>query len=239
MRKRTVASTTSRTKAIRSGAKSVKGDLAAKFNPSALFEALGARVQNLSFRHRQTVFRQGDVADALYYVKKGRVGLTVTSAEGKQRVIAILDPGQFFGEGCLAGQVVQISTAGAMSSSDLIRVPRGDMIELLHTDKDLAEMFTAFLLRRNLQIQEDLIDHMFNSSERRLARVLLMLANFGKEGEMDLVIPPVSQELLAERVGTTRSRINAFMNKFRRLGYIEYNGTLKVHRGLVNILIHD
>jgi CRP/FNR family transcriptional regulator, cyclic AMP receptor protein len=211
----------------------------APFDPKAFFAALTTGRSHQTFRIRQKVFSQGDAADSLYYIDAGRVRMTVTSAEGKQRTIGMLNVGDFFGEGCLAGQPLQIATASALSASGITRISKQVMIHLLHTNVTLADAFTAFLLTRNAQIQDDLIDQLFNSSERRLARVLLLLANFGKEANFDVVIPKVSQELLAQRVGTSRARINKFMNKFRKLGYIEYNGTLKVHRSLVNVLIHD
>lgn len=212
------------------------------FDTTGFFAALPQRRKHVTLRARQALFRQGDPANALYYIEKGRIRLTVMSAEGKQRLIALLGPGNFFGEGCLAGQALQIATAAAIAAAVVTPIDKAVMISLLRKKPRFAEMFSAFLLTRNAQLQDDLIDQLFNSSERRLARVLMLLANFGKKGSnLDAAIPHISQELLAERVGTTRARINVFMNKFRRLGYIDYNGTrtLKVHSSLVNVLIHD
>jgi len=187
----------------------------------------------------QTIFRQGDPADAVFYVDGGTVQLTVISEHGKERVIAMLRAGDFFGEGCLAGQPLHMASAVATAQSEIIRVEKEAMVRMLHEQPAFSEMFMAFLLSRNIQIEEDLIDQLFNSSEQRLARLLLILANFGKDGKLEPVIPKISQEILAARVGTTRSRINFFMNKFRKLGLIEYNGELKVHSSLLNIVVHD
>jgi CRP/FNR family transcriptional regulator, cyclic AMP receptor protein len=189
----------------------------------------------------QAIFRQGDPADAVFYIDRGTVQLTVISKQGKERVIAILGAGNFFGEGCLAGQPLHMASAAATAQSDIVRVEKDAMVGMLHEQPVLSEMFTAFLLSRNIQIEEDLIDQLFNSSEQRLARLLLILANFGKDGKLEPVIPNISQETLAARVGTTRSRINYFMNKFRKLGLIEYNGKLKlkVHSSLLNVIVHD
>ena len=182
---------------------------------------------------------QGNPADAVFYIEKGKVRLTVTSEHGKEGVIAMPGAGDFFGEGCLAGQPLHIASATAMSNSTIVRIEKEAMVRVLHAQPALSKMFMAFLLSRNVQFEADLIDHLFNSSEKRLARLLLLLANFGKEGKLEPVIPKINQELLAARVGTTRSRINFFMNKFRKLGLIEYNGELKVHTSLLNVIIHD
>jgi CRP-like cAMP-binding protein len=188
---------------------------------------------------RETIFRQGDRADAVFYIEKGRVQITVVSDQGKEGVIAMLGPGEFFGEGCLAGQELHMASATAVKEAIVVSIDKATMIRVLHEQPALSEMFMAFLLSRNIQIEADLADQLFNSSERRLARVLLLLANFGKEGKMETVVPKISQEILAAKVGTTRSRINFFMNKFRKLGLIEYNGELKVHSALLNIIVHD
>lgn len=182
---------------------------------------------------------QGDPADAVFYIEKGRVQLTVVSEHGKEGVIAMPSIGDFFGEGCLAGQPVHIASATAMSSSTITKIDKETMVHVLREQPALSEMFMAFLLSRNVQFEADLIDQLFNSSEKRLARILLLLANFGKEGKLELVIPKINQDILAARVGTTRSRINYFMNKFRKLGLIEYNGELKVHTSLLNVIVHD
>jgi len=191
------------------------------------------------YKRGQTIFRQGDEADSVYYIDKGKVHITVASKQGKEGVIAILEPGEFFGEGCLAGQPLNMATASAMTEAAVIRIERDTMIRLLGEQPNFSQLFMGFLLSRNVQIEADLVDQLFNSSEKRLARVLLLLAHFGKDGKMEPVIPNVSQDLLAARVGTTRSRINFFMNKFRKLGFIEYNGTLKVNSALLNVIVHD
>ena len=161
------------------------------------------------------------------------------SEQGKEGVIGILEPGEFFGEGCLAGQPLHMATASAITESDIVRIEKAAMIRVLREQPAFSELFMAFLLSRNVQIEADLVDQLFNSSEKRLARVLMLLANFGKDGKMETVIPQINQEILAARVGTTRSRVNYFMNKFRKLGFIEYNGTLKVHSSLLNVIVHD
>jgi CRP/FNR family cyclic AMP-dependent transcriptional regulator len=189
------------------------------------------------------VFRQGEPADAVFYIERGRIKLTVISEHGREGVIAILDAGEFFGEGCLAGQPLRMASAAAMSDSVIIKIDIPTMKHLLRDESKLCELFIAFLLARNIQFEGDLVDHLFNSSERRLARLLLLLANFNKNGQLEPVIPKINQEVLAARVGTTRSRVNYFMNKFRSLGYIEYsgrsNGRLKVHSSLLNIIVQD
>jgi CRP/FNR family cyclic AMP-dependent transcriptional regulator len=182
---------------------------------------------------------QGDPANAVFYIEEGNVQLSVVSEHGKEGVIAMPSAGDFFGEGCLAGQSLHIGSATAMSNSVIERIEKETMVRVLHEQPALSEMFMAFLLSRNVQFEADLIDQLFNSSEKRLARILLLLANFGKDGKLEPVVPKISQEILAARVGTTRSRINHFMNKFRKLGLIEYNGELKVHSALLNVIVHD
>jgi CRP-like cAMP-binding protein len=205
----------------------------------AILASVGAGRSSMKCEAKQTIFRQGDPADAVFYVDGGTVQLIVISEHGKERVIAMLHAGDFFGEGCLAGQPLHMASAVATAESNIIRVEKEAMVRMLHEQPAFSEMFMAFLLSRNIQIEEDLIDQLFNSSEQRLARLLLLLANFGKDGKLEPVIPKISQEILAARVGTTRSRINYFMNKFRKLGLIEYNGELKVHSSLLNIVVHD
>jgi len=175
----------------------------------------------------------------VFYVDSGRIKLTVFSARGKEAVIGVLDPGSFFGEGCLAGQRVRMSTASAILPASVVRVSKSAMIRMLHEEPEFAEVFTAYLLSRNVRIEEDLVDQLFNSSEKRLARILLLLAQVGKQAKPEAVIPAVSQETLAAMVGTTRSRVNYFMNRFRRLGFIEYNGGLHVHGGLLTVVLRD
>jgi CRP/FNR family transcriptional regulator, cyclic AMP receptor protein len=205
----------------------------------SILASVGVGRSTMKCEAKQTIFRQGDPADAVFYLDGGTVQLTVMSEQGKERVIAMLHGGDFFGEGCLAGQPLHMSSAVATADSEIIRVEKEAMVKMLHEQPDFSEMFIAFLLSRNIQIEEDLIDQLFNSSEQRLARLLLILANFGKDGRLEPVIPKINQEILAARVGTTRSRINYFMNKFRKLGLIEYNGELKVHSSLLNVVVHD
>ncbi|MDQ7249932.1 Crp/Fnr family transcriptional regulator [Dongia sedimenti] len=209
------------------------------FDPGAFLASIGIGRKSEKFKRGKAIFRQGDEADAVYYIDKGKVNITVASKQGKEGVIAILEPGEFFGEGCLAGQPVHMATAAALSDAVVLRIEKETMIRLLRDQPDFSQLFMGFLLSRNVQIEADLVDQLFNSSEKRLARVLLLLAHFGKEGKMEPVIPKISQDLLAARVGTTRSRINYFMNKFRKLGFIEYNGTLKVNSALLNVIVHD
>jgi CRP-like cAMP-binding protein len=191
------------------------------------------------YQREQPIFRQGEAADAVFYIEQGKVQITVVSEEGKERVVAMLEPGQFFGEGCMAGQSLHLATASAMTECATVRIEKNTMIRALRDDPAFSQVFMAFLLSHNAQIEADLVDQLFNSSEKRLARVLLMLANFGKDGKLETVTTPISQEILAAKVGTTRSRINFFMNKFRKLGFIEYNGALKVHTALLNVIVHD
>ena len=190
-------------------------------------------------RLNHVIFAQGDAADSIFYIHKGKVKLTVVSKRGKEAVVAILGAGEFFGEGCLARQVKRMATATAMSAASIARIEKTAAVRVLHEEPAFTEMFLQHLLARSIRIEEDLVDQLFNSSEKRLARVLLLLANFGKEGEPDIVIAKISQQTLAEIVGTTRSRVSFFMNKFRKLGFISYNGHLEVHSSLLNVILHD
>ena len=209
------------------------------FNPDGfLTKAKGERTTT-DYRKNQVIFAQGDLADAIFYIQKGKVKLKVVSKQGKEAVVAILGAGDFFGEGCLAGQVVRMSSAAAMSDCSIVRLGKRSTIRVLHAEPEFSERFLSYLLARNIRIEEDLVDQLFNSSEKRLARVLLLLANFGKEGKPEPLIPKVSQETLAEIIGTTRSRVSFFMNKFRKLGFITYNGGVEVHSSLLNIVLHD
>jgi CRP/FNR family cyclic AMP-dependent transcriptional regulator len=210
-----------------------------RFDAQTFLASVGAGRTTRKYKARQTVFQQGDTADAVFHILEGRVRLMVVSEQGKEGVIAILGPGDFFGEGCLAGQRLHMASAVALTPSNIVRIERDTMIGVLHDEPKLSEMFMTFLLSRNVQFEADLVDQLFNSSEKRLARVLLLLANFGKGTKMEAVIPKISQEVLAARVGTTRPRINFFMNKFRKLGLIEYNGGLTVRSSLLNIIVHD
>ena len=191
------------------------------------------------YRTNDRVFVQGDTADAVFYIEEGKVKLTVLSKQGKEAVIAILNGGDFFGEGCLAGQEVRMATAVAISNCSVMKLEKAAIVRLLHNEPLFSELFVAHLLSRNIKIEEDLVDQLFNSSEKRLARVLLLLANFGKEGKTEPLIPKISQETLAGIVGTTRSRVSFFMNRFRKLGFIDYNGGLHVHSSLLNVVLHD
>jgi CRP/FNR family transcriptional regulator, cyclic AMP receptor protein len=192
------------------------------------------------YRRKQVIFAQGDPADAVFFVERGEVKLTVVSAGGKTAVIGFLGPGTFFGEGCLAGQTLRMSTASAVALSRIIRVSRKAMVNLLHRETEFAEMFTAYVLSRNVRIEEDLVDQLFNSSEKRLARVLLLLAHFGKDSKPEIVIPRISQDTLAGMVGTTRSRVSYFMNRFRKLGFVQYDAHgLEVHSALLSVVLRD
>jgi CRP/FNR family cyclic AMP-dependent transcriptional regulator len=188
---------------------------------------------------RKAIFRQGDPADSIYYIEKGKVKITVLSRRGKEAVVGILGIGDFIGEGCLAGQVVRMATATPLSECAVVRIEKGATLQALRADPQFSEILMAYLLIRNIRIQEDLVDQLFNSSEKRLARVLLMLANYGQEQQPDLVVGKISQETLAEMVGTTRSRVSFFMNKFRKLGFIKYNGGLEVNNSLLSVVLHD
>ena len=209
------------------------------FKPQAFVARVGAGKTVLEFEENQNVFKQGDVADTVYYLQKGRIKLTVLSDQGKEAVIGILEPGQFFGEGCLNGHKLRISTTTAMEHCILTAITKPKMIAALHDEPAFSELFMTYLLTRNSRIEEDLIDQLFNSSERRLARMLLLLANFGKEGSPQPINPHVSQETLAEMIGTTRSRVSFFMNKFRKLGLINYNGHIEVNSSLLSAVLHD
>jgi CRP-like cAMP-binding protein len=209
------------------------------FDPKQfLAKANGGRTIS-NYQSNQTVFSQGEPADSVYYILHGKLKITVISEQGKEAVVAILGPDEFLGEGCLNGQTHRIATATAVMDCEVMRLEKQVMIRVLHDEPTFSEMFITHLLERTLRVEADLVDQLFNSSEKRLARALLLLANFGKEGKPETVIPKVSQETLADMIGTTRSRVSHFMNKFRKLGFIEYNGTLKVHSSLLNVVLHD
>jgi CRP/FNR family transcriptional regulator, cyclic AMP receptor protein len=194
-----------------------------------------------AFPKKQTIFAQGDSSDAVFYIQEGKVKLTVVSKIGKEATIGILNEGDFFGEGCLAGQPLRLGSATAMTDCSVMRIAKKSMVEVLHREHELSDMFVAYLLARNVRYEEDLVDQLFNSSEKRLARVLLLLAHFGKEGKPETVIPQISQETLAEMIGATRSRVSFFMNKFRKLGFIDYHAgdALQVHSSLLGVVLHD
>jgi CRP-like cAMP-binding protein len=214
-------------------------NVASGFDPKAFLTRIESGKTTRQYRSKQVVFSQGDAADAVFYIQDGKVKLTVVSTRGKEAVIGVLEQGSFFGEGCLAGQPLRMSTASALQASRIVRVDKSTMVGLLHKEPEFAELFTAYLLSRNVRIEEDLVDQLFNSSEKRLARILLLLAHFGKESRPESVIPKVSQETLAAMVGTTRSRVSYFMNRFRKLGFIHYNGGLQVHSALLTVVLRD
>jgi CRP/FNR family transcriptional regulator, cyclic AMP receptor protein len=209
------------------------------FDPKT-FLAKVAEGQTISkYQDQQVIFAQGDSADAVFYIEAGKVKVTVLSQQGKEAVLALLGPGDFFGEGCMTAQIHRISSAVAIEECTVARLEKAVVLRTLHEEPAFAELFIAYLLARNLRMEGDLVDQLFNSSEKRLARLLLILANFGKDGEPETVIPKMSQETLAEMVGTTRSRISFFMNKFRRLGLVDYNGHMTVNRSLLNVILYD
>jgi CRP/FNR family cyclic AMP-dependent transcriptional regulator len=209
------------------------------FDAETFLTSVGAGRSTKTYKAKKNIFRQGDSADAVFFIQEGDVKLTVISKQGKEAIIAMLGAGDFFGEGCLTGQRLYLASAAAMTNSTIARIEKNTMSGVLHDEPKLSEMFMTYLLTRNVKFEADLVDHLFNSSEKRLARVLLLLANYGKGAKLEAVIPKISQDVLAARVGTTRPRINFFMNKFRKLGLIEYNGILKVHSSLLNIIVHD
>jgi CRP/FNR family transcriptional regulator, cyclic AMP receptor protein len=214
-----------------------------EFNPQVFLATIGEGRKALFFPKKQPVFAQGDPADAVFYLQTGKIRLAVVSKNGKEATIGMLSEGSFFGEGSLAGQVLRMGSAIAMTDCAVLRIERRAMVDALHREHTLSDLFVAYLLTRNIQYEEDLVDQLFNSSEKRLARVLLMLAHFGKEGVPETVVPKISQETLAEMVGTTRSRVSFFMNRFRKLGFIDYaggaEGGLQVHSSLLNVVLHD
>jgi CRP/FNR family cyclic AMP-dependent transcriptional regulator len=209
------------------------------FDPGKFLATIGEGRKSVPFPKKQTVFAQGDNADAVFYIQTGKVKLAVVSKNGKEATIAVLNSGDFFGEGCLAGQPLRMGTATALTDCALLRIDKHAIMRALHRGHGFSDLFVAYLLARNIRYEEDLVDQLFNSSEKRLARILLLLARFGKEGVPETVVPRISQESLAEMVGTTRSRVNFFMNKFRKLGFIHYNGGLQVHSSLLNVVLHD
>jgi CRP-like cAMP-binding protein len=211
----------------------------ASFDPKKFLAKVGDGKAISNYRKNEVVFSQGEVADAVFYIQQGNVKLVVVSKHGKEAVVAILGPGHFFGEGCLNGHPLRIATARAVDACVITRLERKTMIAAVHKEPGFSELFMSYLLTRNSRIEEDLIDQLFNSSEKRLARLLLLLANFGKEGRPEPIVGRFSQEMLADMIGTTRSRVSKFMNKFRELGFISYNGTIEVHSSLLGVLLHD
>jgi CRP/FNR family cyclic AMP-dependent transcriptional regulator len=209
------------------------------FTRQTFLATVGHGKTMLTSPKKQIVFSQGDAADAVFYIQEGQVALSVVSQQGKEAIVGILERTSFFGEGCLTGQRVCMTTATVLEHSTLVRIEKQAMIDALHNEPTFSALFLTYLLSRNIRIQEDLVDHLFNSSEKRLARVLLLMAHFGKEGQSEAIIPKISQEMLAEMVGTTRSRVSFFMNRFKKLGFVEYNGGVHVHSSLLNLVLHD
>jgi CRP-like cAMP-binding protein len=210
-----------------------------EFDPNTFLATIGTGRKFVLFPKKTRIFTQGDDADAVFYVQTGKVRLTVVSKTGKEATVGILGESDFFGEGSLAGQSLRMGSATAMTDCSILRIEKKAMMEALHRGHELSDMFVAYLLARNIRYEEDLVDQLFNSSEKRLARILLLLAHFGKEGKPEAVIPKISQEALAEMIGTTRSRVSFFMNRFRKMGFIHYNGGLQVHSSLLNVVLHD
>ena len=211
----------------------------APFDPKVFLATVNGGRSISKYRMNQKVFAQGTPADAVFYIQKGKVKVTVVSEQGKEAVVAVLGPDEFCGEGCLTGQLLRLATATAMTDCEIMRLEKATMIRVLHEEPAFSEMFVLHLLARTIRVEADLVDQLFNSSEKRLARALLLLANFGKEGEPEPILAKISQETLAEIIGTTRSRVSFFMNKFRRLGLIEYNGQIEVRRSLLNVVLHE
>ena len=210
-----------------------------EFDPRKFLTTIGEGRRIVTFSKKQAIYAQGATCDAVFYIQKGKVRLTVVSKNGKEATIGILNPGDFFGEGGLAGQPLRMGSAIAMTDCELMRIDKKAMMLALHREHTLSDMFVAYLLGRNIRYEADLVDQLFNSSEKRLARILLLLARFGKEGVPETVVPKISQQTLAEMVGTTRSRVSFFMNKFRKLGFLDYNGELEIHSSLLNVVLHD
>jgi len=210
------------------------------FDPRAFLATIGEGRKVVSFPEKQIIFAQGDPTNAVFYIQTGKVRLKVVSESGKEATLGILNEGDFFGEGCLAGQPLRMGSATAMTDCELLQIDKKAMIEALHREHTFSDLFVAYLLARNIRYEENLVDQLFNSSEKRLARILLLLAHFGKEGVPETVIPKISHETLAEMIGTTRSRVSFFMNRFRRLGFVDYGGSgMQVHSSLLNVVLHD
>ena len=209
------------------------------FNTQDFLESAGVARKVAEFKKKETIFSQGDPCRSVFYIQKGGVRLSVVNESGKEAVVAVLGPGDFIGEGCLAGQPIRIGTATAIAPTTALVIEKSEMVRVLHSEHEFSDRFITFMLARNIRIEEDLVDQLFNSSEKRLARTLLLLARYGKEDKLQRVLPKVSQEMLAEMVGTTRSRVNFFMNKFRKLGFIKYNGGLQIDNSLLSVVLHE
>jgi CRP/FNR family cyclic AMP-dependent transcriptional regulator len=209
------------------------------FDARVFLESVGASRRVVEFRKKQAIFSQGEAADSVMYVQQGSVKLTVVNESGKEAVVAIFGPGDFFGEGAMAGQTIRMGTTTAITPTTVLVIAKEEMIRVLHAEHELSDRFITHMLARNIRVEEDLIDQLFNSTEKRLARTLLLLARYGQEGQPEQVLQKVSQETLAEMIGTTRSRVNLFMNKFRELGFIEYNGEIKINKSLLTVVLHE
>ena len=209
------------------------------FDPKQFLASIGQGRRQLEFDKKASIFTQGEPADAIYYLQKGKVKLSVVSKQGKEAIIGLLAPGDFFGEGCIAEQPLRMATALALTECSVVRIEKKAMMQVLHQQHAMSDIFVAYLLARNIRYEEDLVDQLFNSSEKRLARILLLLARFGKEGKPERVVPAITQETLAEMVGTTRSRVNFFLNRFRKMGFIKYNGEMEIHSSLLSVVLHD
>ncbi len=209
------------------------------FDPQAFLDTAGVARKVVEYRRGESIYSQGDAAETVMYVQKGGVKLSVVNGSGKEAVVAMFGPSDFFGEGCMAGQPVRMGTTTATTPTTLLAIQKGELLRVLHAEHELSDRFIAYMLSRNIRVEEDLIDQLFNSSEKRLARTLLLLAHYGKQEQPDRILPKVSQETLASMVGTTRSRVNFFMNKFRKLGFIEYNGKIRVNKSLLTVVLHE
>jgi CRP-like cAMP-binding protein len=209
------------------------------FDPKAFLATVGPGHTVSDLRKNEVVFLQSAAADAVFYIQKGKIKIVVSSEQGKEAVVGVMGPGEFFGEGCLIGQPLRLATAKTMTESQVVRVSKAEMVRVLQGEPRFAELFMTHLLTRNSRVEEDLVDQLFNSSEKRLARTLLLLANFGQDGGPQPITTPISQETLAEIIGTTRPRVSVFMNKFRKLGFIEYNGHLEIHSSLMSVLLRE
>jgi CRP/FNR family transcriptional regulator, cyclic AMP receptor protein len=221
---------------VKAAKKNVKTPI---FDAQTFLDSAGVARKVVEYRRSQKVYSQGDPATNVIYIQKGGVKLSIVNEVGKEAVVAILGPGDFFGEGCLAGQTVCMGTATAITPTTALTIGKSEMVRVLHAEHELSDRFISYMLGRNIRIEEDLVDQLFNSSEKRLARTLLLLARYGKQDQPQKMIPKVSQEMLAEMIGTTRSRVNFFMNKFRKLGFIHYNGGLQVHSSLLSVVLHE
>ena len=224
---------------IASMVKKLKNGAVPVFDAKAFLDTAGVSRKVAEFKKKETIFSQGDPAKNVLYIQKGGVRLSVVNETGKEAVVAVLGPGDFFGEGCLAGQPIRIGSATAIAATGVLMIEKKEMMRVLHAEHEFSDRFIAHMLSRNIRVEEDLVDQLFNSSEKRLARTLLLLARYGTEDKPQVVLPKISQEMLAEMVGTTRSRVNFFMNKFRKLGFIKYNGTLQINTALLSVVLHD